>query len=671
MVWGLWLFLGAYGTGAWAAPAIIPVDHAGLVSLHGHWSFFEDAEHSVTIDDIVTPEFATQFQPSPHDIPNFGIQKSVFWLRVSIENLSALQNWVVEVDFPPLDYVWMYYPKEDGTIGEWLVGDMVDFDARYIKHRTINYGVDLPQNETVTLHFRMKVRGTVQLPVSLYSQSRFAEHMGDDNILFGVIYGILLVMSVFNLLLFFSLGDRTYLYYVGYLFLSLIFQMCVNGTAFQYIWRNSPEFCNRALLFSVYLAFACGFKFCQSFLRVRPYAPGWDRLLLIATWVSVALAVVSSVFPVWGMTIPASIMGFAGPCLWLGAGVVAAKHGYEPARFFLIGWAVFLFGVVIYGLKTFGLFPSNYLTEYAFQVGLCIEATLLSMALAHRFQVIQNKSEQTHRDYARVQRRLNEELAVKVQIFGGVAHHLNNPLNYMLAAATNIRTYMVKVSDQLNKLTTGAESPDSPAATKVRNHFETIMSQCEIQLDAMQDGVEKTATVVAEIRGISGLDGDTFEEISVAKLVQDSLKLAQQEFPGEKISETNLDLDLGGLGGYLVSGNPFLVGQSLRNVLDNAYRYGSGQNGELKIFGEVMSCGRARLAISNAGPAILESQEKDVFELGISHNERGGIGLAVAKVLIEQLGGELSLTDSGRGSGRIEFVFRFPEDPTHLAGQSS
>jgi hypothetical protein len=43
----------------------------------------EDPEGALTIDDVVQPEFASQFTPCREERPNFGFTKSTYWVRVT------------------------------------------------------------------------------------------------------------------------------------------------------------------------------------------------------------------------------------------------------------------------------------------------------------------------------------------------------------------------------------------------------------------------------------------------------------------------------------------------------------------------------------------------------------------------------------------------------------
>ncbi|MCW7536764.1 GGDEF domain-containing protein [Aquabacterium sp. A7-Y] len=94
-------------------------------------------------------------------------------------------------------------------------------------------------------------------------------------------------------------------------------------------------------------------------------------------------------------------------------GVICAMRGVAQARYFMLAWAIFLGGVAVYPLKTIGLLPNVFLTEYSMQIGSALEALLLSFALAHRMKVLEQQNrriqaEATSQLEQRVQQRTHE-----------------------------------------------------------------------------------------------------------------------------------------------------------------------------------------------------------------------------------------------------------------------
>lgn len=92
---------------------LILTERQGAYPLGLHMDILEDPSGELTIQDVVSPEFDSQFKPSTAEIPIYGYTDSAFWLRLNLKNISQLTyQWLLEVIFPNLNYVDLYLPVE-------------------------------------------------------------------------------------------------------------------------------------------------------------------------------------------------------------------------------------------------------------------------------------------------------------------------------------------------------------------------------------------------------------------------------------------------------------------------------------------------------------------------------------------------------------------------------
>ena len=75
----------------------------------------EDPGGELTIDQVSSPEFVSQFTPSQVAVPNYGFTDSVYWVRLSLDNQTPnVDEWIIEVDFSNTQYVDLYTPLPNG-----------------------------------------------------------------------------------------------------------------------------------------------------------------------------------------------------------------------------------------------------------------------------------------------------------------------------------------------------------------------------------------------------------------------------------------------------------------------------------------------------------------------------------------------------------------------------
>jgi two-component system, OmpR family, sensor kinase len=111
---------------------------------------------------------------------------------------------------------------------------------------------------------------------------------------------------------------------------------------------------------------------------------------------------------------------------------------------------------------------------------------------------------------------------------------------------------------------------------------------------------------------------------------------------------------------FIVQGEMDVLGITLRNLIENAVRYGAPDE-PIEI---VVERGR-QIRLLNGGPVIpLDALEalKKPFVRGSSVGAGGGLGLAIVDSVMKQIGGSLMLISpvTGRGSG-FEARLVFPE----------
>jgi two-component system, NtrC family, sensor histidine kinase HydH len=112
-----------------------------------------------------------------------------------------------------------------------------------------------------------------------------------------------------------------------------------------------------------------------------------------------------------------------------------------------------------------------------------------------------------------------------------------------------------------------------------------------------------------------------------------------------------------GSGGALVQGDVFALGRVYRNLIINAIQ-ATAPGGLVAVATEVRD-DRVQIRIYDTGCGIPPDRLGRIFEDFVTTKRRGlGLGLAISKKIVEQLGGEISVaSEVGKGT---TFVMEFP-----------
>ena len=370
------------------------------VSLGLHVEALEDPGGRLTLEDVRRPPQAARFAYPAADPLNFGYSNSAWWLRFRLPG-GALPNdeRLLELAYSNLDRVEFHLPEAlPGAEPRYWVriaGDSLPWAAREVRHRNHVFRFAMPTAAGEHEYYlRITSQGVITVPLTLWRPDAFAEHNRGAQLILGLFYGAALALVLYNLMLFFAVRDRAYVFYVLYATAFGIFLLSFDGLGYQYLWPQSPRIANQGVALSLTLALAMGGQFARIFLDMRRIAPRADRVMGAIVAAAALLAVPAGTG--WGIGYggilrTVSALSFAAAAVATYAGVRALVDGYRPARYFLLAWAVLLAFIALGALRNFSLVPTNMVTIYGLHIGFALDVLLLSFALGDRINLLRRE----------------------------------------------------------------------------------------------------------------------------------------------------------------------------------------------------------------------------------------------------------------------------------------
>ena len=235
------------------------------------------------------------------------------------------------------------------------------------------------------------------------------------NLLFGqgIYAGIIVGLALYNLMLFLSIRERVYLFYVIYVLAFGAFWIARTGFFSLYLWPSHPLLDRQAQSFLAVVVIVFSIFFVRRFLVVPARSRNVDRVLFGVAAFTVMLYLANLTGLHFAVAPVLASIGLVVTVVYAAMGLAAARRGYRPARFFLIAFAVLLTGNVLYILMFLGVLPPTLLTYNAAQAGSAIECILLAFALADRMNVLKHERDEKQIEYTHdlkelVQRRTAE-----------------------------------------------------------------------------------------------------------------------------------------------------------------------------------------------------------------------------------------------------------------------
>ncbi|TDK22299.1 diguanylate cyclase [Luteimonas aestuarii] len=378
------------------------------VPLSPHIRYHHDSESTLRPEDAWQHAQTRDFAPLPDGRDAFGFQRGAFWFHLPVVNQNPEEpRWLLVQSYPLSDRIDVYARYPDGRVVHHAGGDSLPFEARSVRYRHPNFQFELPLDTPVEFLVRVESQSSMQVPLRLYTPKAFTELSRDAQFIIGIYYGILLALFFYNLVLWISLRDASYFWYLMHISAFGLVLFTLNGFGFEYLWPNSPWLADRAVPLSICLALIGMQQFARTFLDLPKRWPKGNlvSLALIAFFIVWGIA---SVWLPYRISTPVASRAVLLGVLWIAiASVVVLRQGYKPAQLFLLAWGMFLLGTTLFTLVAFGIVPKTLVTEYGVQIGSALEMLLLSIALGHRYGVLRNENE-------RITAEANQQLERKV-----------------------------------------------------------------------------------------------------------------------------------------------------------------------------------------------------------------------------------------------------------------
>jgi diguanylate cyclase (GGDEF)-like protein len=371
-----------------------------------HVQYLADSRDEWSVEHVAGSLPASRWRPGDGRTLKLDAERPVYWLRLTIAG-PVEQTPVSAQDTP-----WLFDPggvfHEDVAVflatpsdeGEAAITPLYASGNRSELLRNVGgsrYGsmILLPRldDRPYTLYWRMESRGGSLLHPVICSLEHYQTQSVRRMLWLGLLLGVLAALLLYNLFLFFSLRDRTYLWYSAYLFFLALHFFGSSRLSMEYLPHVSAAVRMRGALLALGAAMAMAGCFARAFVKTADRLPRLDVLLRFFIGAAILVTAVSlcAEIPLAGRVL--TLLGLCAAILLISTGLLAWHSGVRQARYYLP--AVLASGSSgIFGALVFPrLLPCNEVNFYGFKAGIVLEALLLALALADRIHILQRDRE--------------------------------------------------------------------------------------------------------------------------------------------------------------------------------------------------------------------------------------------------------------------------------------
>lgn len=281
-----------------------------------------------------------------------------------------------------------------------------------------------------------------------------------------------------------------------------------------------------------------------------------------------------------------------------------------------------------------------------------INAQLQTQKLEHTVKQLQT---------AQVQLIQTEKMSGLGRMVAGLAHEINNPINFINGNFKHIDNYIESLVELINLYQ--QECPELTVALQEKItdiNLEFILEDIPKVLASMKLGTERISEIVLSLRNFSRLDQAGKKTVNIHEGIESTLLFLKHRIRQEiQITREYGDLPL-------IECYPAELNQVFMNILSNAIdavleQHDKSQEKQILIKTEITESHRAKITVIDSGIGIKTETQNKIFDPFFTTkpvNKGTGLGLSISYQIIKDHQGEITVkSELGHGA---EFVIEIP-----------
>lgn len=658
-------------------------------------------EKEIGVEKII--DRVNSFSSNNCDNFNFGINSKVVWIKIEVDEFDSYSNPLLVLNSSSLDYVYLY-PVRNGEVGNYQVsGRLTGIEKRYFQSHKIVF--QLTPQDLASDFLLLKIENTDKKIFMAYAIEdwEIKSIIDFENILFGILTGVFVGLFFYNLFLYYSVRDKIYFVYVLHTVLVWFAQASILGFTQVLIWPEWEWMNIRSIVIFSSLVSIVGIWFLRIFLLTKHYVPkldfGFNIIYFVYFFILVNAIIFSTTLSYQVILVTQSIVVL----YVLFVAWATLRLGYRPARYYLLAWSVFMIGIFLFVFSEMGIIPTNNLTAYIMPFGSALEVVLLSFALADKINILKKEKEdeqaeklQILKENEQLIREQNTMLEQKVrirtdelenalrtlqntqsqlvnqekmaslgQLTAGIAHEINNPINFVSSNITPLKRDIKDIMEIVEFYRSSGQREFTENTKKEAKQLEDdleldyVLEEVEQLLKGMEDGAKRTVEIVKGLRIFSRVDEQDVKKVDLHDGINSTIILLNSTIPGK----IRIIREFGEL--PLVECLAGKINQVFMNILNNAVQ---ALSDNLDNISDPKITVRTRpfvdyvvVEIEDNGPGMPEKVKQRIFEPFFTTKAVGkgtGLGLSIVYSIIENHKGTLEVvTEEGQGT---TFIISLP-----------
>lgn len=660
-------------------PLVLDVGYESISTGH-HLQYLSSDEGDLPLEEIAERSPEKKWQEIAGPTARVGITNAKTWFRMRIENPSDFSvSWMLDLGNPLLEGVaaFIQEPKTNKVSPLRAVSD---------NHPI--YALRLGPNEKARLFIQASAVGQLFIQPTFWKEHHlYSKHLATGRGE-GILYGFVMSLILLSLGLYVRMRNQSTLYFIGYVLGTSLFLAIADGLFAQVIWPHALSWStNIALNASTTVVTIAGALFARKHLNLQKTLPGTANGLRVLAVVSAAtlpillLGWIPSFLPlelllltplsammIWASytlrknpLVKSKVFGVSQVPLVAGLFVhLVAWAGVVPTLGFrALAWGLLLHVVCMAFSESTQIHHTTKSESRAAIDALAVQrkaADYLFAEVARRTRDLKRKTREAELARKEAQANLDElqqaqtqlvqaeKMSSLGQLVAGVAHEINNPVNFVQNCFAGIIQAVERVESTLNDILPDGES-GLQAKALFHNDFDKIT-----ELSGHHEmGTVRINAIVKSLTSFARLDEAEFKPADVNQVVEQTLIILSN-----RVKRIQLDKQLAPC--PEIECMPSQLGQVILNLITNALDACMPLRGprdtKISVSTELQN-ENIHIQVQDNGPGIDDEVKSTLFDPFVTTKAVGkgtGMGLAISYNIIRDHNGRIDVDSSPAGT---------------------
>lgn len=626
-----------------------------------NFDILEDKTGELTITDITNSHHEQNFLPVKTPLASYGYTSSAYWVRFKITNKAKkVDKWYLYLSYPNMQHIDFCTPDtEEKSFNCKKTGSYYPFSSREQPYSNFIFTLSLITGESQTFYMRFQSETSMLIALKIYSQTDLIEKISWQQLMLGGIYGYLILISFYNIFLWITFKENSYLYYILFNLSNALLLFSLNGSADQYIWTDNPGLNRISIPVNIIISIIMFINFTDKLLndkRQNRFLYKTNKLQIVILLFLFVFFIVSNNYSVT-VRIASLIFIFASITSLI-MGILLWYQGYRPARYFVLAWLAPMLQIIHNIMVRFDILPINKITQYLLSdeanlAKFVILSSFLSLALMDKINVIIEEREKALDEKNNLMLEQNTSLEKQVKQ-RTIELELSKEKSEIANKAKS--TFLTNINHELRTPLNGILG-----YVQILKRDKQIMqfTQAETGLNIIERSGTHLFKLINDILDLSKIEAQKMElnlnNFNLTEMLASLCAIIDIRAKQKGISvKLNIPPDL-----PPVIGDEKKLTEILLNLLSNAVKF--TDDGEvilqvqlLKQTAQIIEC---RFTVIDSGVGIAESDLSGVFQAFNQVGEKSrkaegtGLGLTISDKLVQLMGGNLQVkSNMGQGS---------------------